>query len=81
MVCRHGEIYDSGDSETFVLNDLGHHERLISATIETGEEMAKGEPDLKLIHKKGEPMDTTPAAETRITRVKLYANRGRCLAA
>jgi hypothetical protein len=81
MVCRHGGIYDSGDSESFVLKDLGDQERLIATTVETGEEMAKGEPDVKPIPNKGEPMDTTPAAEARITRLKLYTNRGRCLAA
>ncbi len=80
IVYQYGKIYDSSNSKSFVLKDLGDQERLITTTIKIGEEIVKGKPDIKLIPNKGKPINTTLVAEARITRLKLYTNQGRYLA-
>lgn len=69
LVTRHGGQYDRNATKIVELKNLGQHERLIAATVETGKE---GEPSSS---------ETTPPPEPRITRLKLYTNRGRQLVA
>ena len=81
LVWRRGRQYNQIESKYVKLADLAGRERLIACTIETGEEMKNGEPDVKLAPQKGDKLDTTAPAEPRITRLKLYTNRGRLLVA
>ncbi|QKD61951.2 uncharacterized protein FOBCDRAFT_281587 [Fusarium oxysporum Fo47] len=80
LQCMHGTSHAQG-TEYFGLENLGSEERIIAGSIETGELMAKGEPDQKPEPKKGDKLDTTPAAEPRITSIKLYTNRGQSIIA
>ncbi|KAJ2994488.1 hypothetical protein NUW58_g1543 [Xylaria curta] len=74
LLARHGGQYDSNATKYFKLKGLGRHERIIAAAVETGKS-GMPEPD-----KPKEKIDTSPV-EPRITRLKLYTNRGRKLAA
>ena len=78
LQCLHGASQEG--TEYFTLENLGTNERIIAASIETGEEIDiedTGAP--KPIPEKGEPMETESKPATRITRLKLYTNRGRGL--
>jgi len=62
------------------LTTLGSDEKIIACSIETGEEVKAGEEDEKAKPAPGSTL-TIPPDEDRITRLKLYTNRGRMLAA
>lgn len=80
LVARHGGRYDSNATTVFKLEGLSLQERIIAATVETGKVGNRDAP-VTTTPKPGEPMDTSPPVEPRITRLKLYTNRGRLLAA
>lgn len=76
LVARHGGKYDPNSTTVHTLQNLGLHERIIAATVETG---VVGDPassgngqDKDLVQK---------PSQSRITRLKLYTNRGRSLVA
>ena len=78
LVCSHGHSQDTMDQAELL--ELSNEERIIACSIETGEEITQGEADEKARPTKGDKLDTTKP-RTRITRFKLYTNRGRALVA
>jgi len=76
LVARHGGKYDPNATVVRTLQNLGLHERIIAATVETGVE---GEPKSP---GNGQSKDLGQApSESRITRLKMYTNRGRSIVA
>lgn len=78
LVARHGGRYDPNATKVVKLGNLGQHERIIAASVETGK---PGDPNAPQPDKSKQTIDTSPPAEARITRLKLYTNRGRQLVA